>query len=158
MRRTIQNAISSAISDAISDTISRQADHKVDTFDADENEPLAINEETKRQVWLTMKNGPNNAPMIEPAVLNELRNQQKHRFYYFKQYRIPSNIQTAFVASAKIYRRDIPPESLNYRQLKGHPLEKRFRDNMEDHMRQHRVQFKSWTAIKMPMGVQIQNR
>ena len=29
----------------------------------------------------------------------------------------------------------------------GHPLEKQFRENMEDHMREHRKQFKSWDTV-----------
>ena len=94
---------------------------------------------------------------ISPAILDELENQQSQRFFDFRQFRVPSKIQTAFTAGVKIHRRNLPPEPVNYRQLKDHPFEKQFRINMEEHMRQHNQQFKSWSAVssKEAVGQQV---
>ncbi len=46
-----------------------------------------------------------------------------------------------------VHRRDLPTEPVNYRELKGHPFEERFPDNMEIHIQQHRQQFKSWESV-----------
>lgn len=89
----------------------------------------------------------------EPAVLSQLQQQQDDRFYDFSQHRVPSKLQTAFSAGLHrpaaigIHRRDLPPEPANYRQLKGHQYEKQFCENMEEHMREHRVQFRSWETV-----------
>ena len=78
---------------------------------------------------------------IEPAILDELRNQQNQRFYDFRQDRIPSRLHSAFTAGT--HRRELPTEPLNYRQLAGHRFEKEFRQSMDKQLRQHREQFKS---------------
>ena len=84
---------------------------------------------------------------IEPAVLDELERQQNQRFFDFRQFRVPSKVQTAFASGVKVYKRNLPPVPINYRQLQGHPLEKQFRENMEEHLRQHKHQFKSWSVV-----------
>lgn len=88
-----------------------------------------------------------NEDMLEPAVLDELETQQNQRFFDFRQFRVPSKIQKAFAAGVRIHRRNLPPVPVNYRQLKGHSLEQQFRENMAEHMRQHREQFKSWSTV-----------
>ena len=85
------------------------------------------------------------ATTIEPAILDEHRSQQEHRFYDFRQRRVPSKLQTAFVAGTK--RRDLLPKPVNYRQLAGHAFEKELRENMACHIRQQREQFKSWEIV-----------
>ena len=82
---------------------------------------------------------------IEPAILDELQNQQDQRFYDFRQDRIPSRIHTAFTAGT--HRRELPVKPLNYRQLAGHVFEKEFRQSMDEQLRQHREQFKSWDVV-----------
>ncbi len=47
-----------------------------------------------------------------------------------------------------VHRRDLPPELVNYRELKGHLFEERFRTDMETHIQQHRQQFKSWESVR----------
>ena len=78
---------------------------------------------------------------IEPAILDELRNQQNQRFYDFRQNRIPSRIHMAFTAGT--HRRDLPIKPLNYKHLTGHRFEKEFCQSMDDQLRQHREQFRS---------------
>lgn len=46
------------------------------------------------------------------------------------------------------YRRHLPPEPANFRQLKDHPYKRQFRENMQEHMHEHRVQFRSWDTVK----------
>ena len=82
---------------------------------------------------------------IDPSILDELRNQQNDRFYDFRQNRIPSRLHTAFTAGT--HRRELPTEPLNYRQLAGHAFEKEFRLSMDEQLRQHREQFKSWDVV-----------
>ena len=82
---------------------------------------------------------------IEPAILDELQNQQNKRFYDFRQNKIPSRLHTAFTAGT--HRQKLPAEPLNYRQLAGHQFEKEFRQSMDEQLRQHREQFKSWDVI-----------
>ena len=82
---------------------------------------------------------------LEPAVMTHLKKQQNDRFYDYSQQQISSKLQTAFVAET--HRQDLPPEPANYRCLKDHLLEKQFCENMEQHMRQHLVQFRSWKTI-----------
>ena len=85
---------------------------------------------------------------VEPARLDQLDKQQKQRFYDFAQHRVPTHLQNAFIAGSKmVHRRDLPPEPVNYRELKGHPFEERFRADMEIHIKQHRQQFKSWKSV-----------
>ncbi len=85
---------------------------------------------------------------VEPARLDQLDKQQKQRFYDFAQYRIPSNLQNAFTAGSRmVQRRDLPTEPFNYRELKGHPFEERFRTDMEVHIQQQRQQFRSWESL-----------
>ena len=59
---------------------------------------------------------------IEPAVLDELERQQNQRFFDFRQFRVPSKVQTAFASGVKVYKRNLPSVPINYRQLQGHPL------------------------------------
>ena len=81
---------------------------------------------------------------VEPARLDQLDKQQKQRFYDFAQHRVPTNLQNAFTAGSRmVHRRDLPPEPVNYRELKGHPFEEWFRADMEIHIQQQRQQFKS---------------
>ena len=61
---------------------------------------------------------------IEPAILDELQNQQNNRFYDFRQNKIPSRLHTAFTAGT--HRRELPAKPLNYRQLTGHVFKKEF--------------------------------
>ena len=82
---------------------------------------------------------------IEPAILDELQNQQDQRFYDFRQNRIPSRIHTAFTAGT--HRRDLPIEPLNYKHFTGHRFEKEFRQSMDEQLRQHREQFRSWDVV-----------
>ena len=82
---------------------------------------------------------------IDPSILDKLQNQQNDRFYDFRQNRIPSRVHTAF--TARTHRRELPSESLNYRQLAGHRFEKEFRQSMDEQLRQHREQFKSWDVV-----------
>ena len=63
---------------------------------------------------------------IEPGILDELEKHQNNRFYDFNQHRIPSKLQTAFVAGVKVHRQNLPPEPANYRQLTGHSFKKQF--------------------------------
>ena len=77
--------------------------------------------------------------------MTQLEKQQNDRFYDYSQRRIPSKLQTAFVAGT--HRRNLPPEPINYRRLEGHPLEKQFRKNMEEYMHEHCVQFRSWETV-----------
>ncbi len=85
---------------------------------------------------------------VEPARLDQLDKQQKQRFYDFVQHKVPTNLQNPFTAGPRIvHRRDLPPEPVNYRELKGHPFEERFRADMEIHIQQHRQQFKSWESV-----------
>ena len=82
---------------------------------------------------------------IEPAILDELQNQQDQRFYDFCQHRIPSRLHMAFTAGT--HRRELPIEPLNYRQLAGHQFEKEYCQSMDKQLRQHREQFKSWDVV-----------
>lgn len=93
---------------------------------------------------------------ISPAILDELENQQSQRFFDFRQFRVPSKIQTAFTAGVKIHRRNLPPKPVNYQQLKDYPFEKQFCINMEEHMHQHNQQFKSWSAVSSKKAVRQQ--
>ena len=68
---------------------------------------------------------------VEPARLDQLDKQQKQRFYDFAQQRVPTNLQNVFTARSRIVqKRDLPPEPVNYRELKGHSFEERFRADM----------------------------
>ena len=106
-------------------------------------------------VQATNTQNSKNISIIEPAILDELSSQQEHRFFDFWQRRIPSKLHTAFTAGLK--RRDLPSEPSNYRQLAGHAFEKEFRDCMDDQIRQHREQFKSWDVVsnKKAIGQQV---
>ncbi len=67
--------------------------------------------------------------------MDQLDKQQKQKFYDFAQYRVPTNLQNAFTAGSRmVHRRDLPPEPVNYRELKGHPLEEGFSADMEIHI------------------------
>ena len=90
---------------------------------------------------------PCKSEKVEPARLDQLEKQQKFRFYDFVQHRIPTKLQSAFVAGLKIHCQNLTPELINYRKLKGHLFEERFCADMEIHMRQHRQQFKSWESV-----------
>ncbi len=46
-----------------------------------------------------------------------------------------------------VHRRDLPPEPVNYRELKGHLFEERFNVDMKIHIQQQRQQFKSWETV-----------
>ena len=46
-----------------------------------------------------------------------------------------------------VHRWDLPPEPVNYRELKDHPFEERFCANMGIHIQQHKQQFKSWESV-----------
>ena len=104
-------------------------------------------EETSQLTGGMLATSQDGTHIIEPAILNELCSQQKYRFFDFRQWRVPFKLQTAFVASAKTYRQDFPPEPANYRQLAGHAFEKEFCDCMDDQIRQHREQFRSWEVV-----------
>ena len=54
------------------------------------------------------------SPSIEPAILDQLEKQQNDRFYDFDQHRIPSKLQTAFIAGTKVHRQNLPPEPISY--------------------------------------------
>lgn len=82
--------------------------------------------------------------MIEPAIVDELNKQQSDRYFDFKQYRVPSKLQTAFVAGMK---KSLPPPPQNYKQLRNHPYEKEFQASIDEHLRQHREQFNSWSIV-----------
>lgn len=110
-------------------------DQDTDLFESEEVEPLKLEGVE-----------PLSDKYVELARLEQLSNQQSQRFYDFAQHRVPTKLQTAFVAGAKIakvHRRDLPPELVNYRELKGHPFEESFRTNMESHIQQHQNQFRS---------------
>jgi hypothetical protein len=73
-------------------------------------------------------------PDIEPAIIQELKRQQEERFFDFYQHRVPQAWQSAFHAAVtNQHRRDLPAPPENYRQLRNHPSEKRFREAMEQH-------------------------
>ena len=94
------------------------------------------------------KADPYKSEGVEPARLDQLDKQQKQRFYDFAQHRVPTNLQNAFTTGSRmVHRRDLPPEPVNYRELKGHPFEERFRADMEIHIQQHKQQFKSWESV-----------
>lgn len=83
---------------------------------------------------------------VEPAKLDQLFKQQNQRFYTFAHHRIPTKLQTAFVAgvkTTKVNRQDLLLEPVNYQELKGHLFEEHFRADMKSHIWQHRQQFKS---------------
>ena len=82
---------------------------------------------------------------IDLSILNKLQNQQNERFYDFRQNRIPSRLHRAFTAGT--HRRELPSEPLNYKQLAGHQFEKEFCQSMDEQLRQHREQFKSWNVV-----------
>ena len=85
---------------------------------------------------------------MEPARLDRLDKQQKQRFYDFAQHRVLTNLQNTFtVGSRMVHRRDLPPEPVNYRELKGHPFEEQFHTDMKIYIQQHRQQFKSWESV-----------
>ena len=85
---------------------------------------------------------------MEPAKIDQLDKQQTQRFYDFAQHRVPTNLQNAFTVGSKIvHRRDIPPELVNYWELKGHLFEEQFRADMVIYIQQHRQQFKSWESV-----------
>ena len=46
-----------------------------------------------------------------------------------------------------MHRRELPAKPLNYRQLAGHRFEKEFRLSMDEQLRQHKEQFKSWDIV-----------
>ncbi len=95
----------------------------------------------------TAKNESKSSSSLEPAIFDELEKQQNDTFYDFNQHRIPSKLQTAFVAGVKVHGRNLPPEPANYQHLTSHSFEKQFRENMEDHMQEHRKQFKSLKEV-----------
>ncbi len=67
--------------------------------------------------------------------MDQLDKQQKQRFYDFAQYRVPTNLQNAFTAGSRmVHRRNLPPEPINYRELKGHLLEEGFSADMKIHI------------------------
>ena len=79
---------------------------------------------------------------MKPARLDQLDKQQKQRFYDFAQHRVSTNLQNVFTAGSRMgHRRDLPPESVNYRELKGHPFEEQSHTDMEIHIQQQRQQF-----------------
>ncbi len=81
--------------------------------------------------------------VVEPARLDQLDKQQKQRFYNFAQHKVPSNLQNTFTAGSRIvHRQEIPPEAVNYQELKCHPFEERFYTDMEINIQQQRHQFK----------------
>ena len=81
---------------------------------------------------------------VEAARLDQLDKQQKQSVYDFAQYKAPINLQNTFTEGSRmIHRQDLPPESVNHRELKGYPFEERFHADMEIHIQQHRQQFKS---------------
>ena len=92
---------------------------------------------------------------IDPSILDKLQNQQNNRFYDFRQNKIPSRLHTAFTAGT--HRRELPSKPLNYRQLAGHRFEKEFRQSMDEQLRQHREQFRSWDVVssKKATGHQV---
>ncbi len=96
------------------------------------------------------KTGPCKSEEVEPARLDQRHKRQKQKFYDFAQYKFPTNLQNASNAGSKmVHRRDLPPEPVNYRELKSHPFEERFRTDIEIHIQQHRKQFKSWECVSI---------
>ena len=76
---------------------------------------------------------------VEPTRLDQVDKQRKPRFYDFAQYRVPINLQNVFTAGSRmVHRQDLPPEPVNYQELKSHPFEERFRADIEIHIQQHR--------------------
>ena len=68
----------------------------------------------KNKLLQSVFNKNTSSSNIEPAILDQLEKQQNDRFYDFDQYRIHSNLQTAFIADTKVYRQNLPSESLRY--------------------------------------------
>ncbi len=87
---------------------------------------------------------------VEPARLSQVDNQRKQKFYDFARDKIFINLQNVFTAGSRMaQRRDLSPELVNYRELKGHPLDERFRTDMEFHIKQRREQLKSWESVSI---------
>ncbi len=85
---------------------------------------------------------------VEPAGLDQLDKQQKQRFYNLAQHKVSTNLQNAFTAGPRTVQRwDLPPELVNYRELKGHPFEELFRSDIKIHIQQQRQQFKSCESV-----------
>lgn len=81
---------------------------------------------------------------IEPAILDELKRQQNERFFDFEQRRTRSKLNSAFIAGARIHKRELPQAPRSYRELKDHPLRAQFEEDMRKHLREHEEVFKSW--------------
>jgi len=79
--------------------------------------------------------------------LQEIQRQKNERFYDFDQQRIPQVWQTTF-ETGRYFRNDSPPPPQNFRELKGHKFEKEFREAMDDHIKEHRMQFNSWKTVE----------
>ena len=86
-------------------------------------------------------------PEYEPAVINEIRQQNEDRFYDFHQYRVPQTWHTAFQAGST-HQRDAPSPPKNFREVTGHRYEAQFRESMEGHIKEHTNLFKSWTEVE----------
>lgn len=54
------------------------------------------------------------AAVLKPAILDQLEKQHSDCFYDFHQHQVFAKLQTAFIASARIHKRNLPPEPLNY--------------------------------------------
>ena len=79
--------------------------------------------------------------------MHEIQRQKNERFYDFDQQRIPQVWQTTF-ETGRYFRNDSPPPPQNFRELKGHKFEKEFREAMDDHIKEHRMQFNSWKTVE----------
>ena len=90
------------------------------------------------------KADPCESEKLEPARLDQLDKQQKQKFHDFEQHIVFTNLQNAFTEGSRmVHRRDLPSEPVNHQELKGHPFEERFHEDMEINIQQHKQQFKS---------------
>ena len=81
---------------------------------------------------------------IKSAILDEFKKRQSNRFYNFKSQWILIKMSKAFTAN---FKHTFLFKSKHYKDLKGHPYEKDFRDFMEQQIKQHKQDFNSWTAV-----------
>ena len=55
-----------------------------------------------------------NKDMLELAIFNKLKTQQNERFFDFREFKIPFQIQKAFAASIKIHTNNLSHVPVNY--------------------------------------------
>ena len=91
----------------------------------------AISHFEKMTIKIKKINSINNV-VIKPAILNELKKRQFNRFYDFKFRRVFFKMQKAFITNFKY---SLFFESKHYKDLKGHPYEKNFRNFMKQQIK-----------------------